>query len=171
MRERMSGLTRQTVERFQELHQQARHGLLDPAARALYDDARHQIDTALANLGPQALGRQRRRSARLPHTLKIDVRIAEDVFRTMTLDVSRHGFAFLAGEPVEIDARTRFAVRTLVGAITGTGRVVGVQPRGATYRVSVAIDTVSDPRQYEELVDQLLFETMRRFSSQSSGSA
>ena len=135
------------LEAFRDLHRRARVGRLSGPAQREYLVIRAELGRMLlvAQQITREFGHGARQTVRVAWALQVDLALAGDRVRAVTLDVSRGGFATLLGRAPPEVAEVEFSIR-LPGEepVAGKARVAAAIPRASDVRVSFAFSDVSE---------------------------
>ncbi|PTL83202.1 PilZ domain-containing protein [Vitiosangium sp. GDMCC 1.1324] len=136
------------VENFRALHARARKGQLPEEEKRRYMAAREQFARALTAAQGMSLppSQSARRTFRIAQGLQVDLSFATGPIRAMTLDVSVGGFSVMMHKPPVESEEPGFTLR-LPGnlePVKGRVKMVSVQRKIGTHRVSFAIQGLSD---------------------------
>jgi PilZ domain len=149
----------QWIAAFREAHERFRSGALTDAERARYLAMREELATSL--VGAQGLmvpaGQAARRHFRVAQVFAIEI---NNLYRSMTKDISRAGFSCLVPATLKEGDPFSFALTLKRGEdpVTGQGRVVGVVKQQGNSRVSFSIDTLSEAN--AERLEMALFDAV-----------
>ncbi len=148
------------VEQFRALHTRARKGGLSDEERKHYLVAREQFARAMTAAQGLALlpGQSARRAFRIAQSLQVDLVLSTGPLRAMTVDLSVGGFSVLMHKPPEESDQPTFTLR-LPGnlePLAGKARVVSVQRKIGTHRVSFALLGLSEKDQ--ERLESAMFD-------------
>lgn len=130
------------IEQFRALHQRASRGELKEEERQHYLATREQFARAMtAAQGLTLSGQSARRTFRVAQGLQLDLQLPTGPLRAMTVDVSVGGFSVLMHQPPNESEQFPFTLRLpgKLAPVTGQARVVSVQRKIGTHRVSFAI--------------------------------
>jgi hypothetical protein len=138
----------QWVEHFRTLHERARKGQLPEEDKRRYNAAREQFARALTAAQGMMLppGQSARRTFRIAQGLQVDLSLSTGPARSMTLDVSCGGFSVMMHKPPPDTEEPGFTLR-LPGnqePVTGRAKLVSVQRKIGTHRVSFSMLGISD---------------------------
>ena len=145
------------LKSFRELHEKARLQQLAGSELQTYRAGR--VELARALIATQRLtlkpGETPRHVLRVSHALQINLELAPENLRALTIDLSIGGFSCLLGRTLALNQEVKLALR-LPGRedpLVGKARVVGVKPQAGNVRVSFAFVGLSEEqRERLELV-------------------
>jgi hypothetical protein len=146
---------------FRELHEKAHHSQLTPREKIEYRAGRDELARAL--LAAQRLtlkpGETPRQALRLARALQVDLDMAVDHVRAMTIDLSAGGVGCLLAKPLPMDQMAKYSLR-LPGSepLTGQAKVVDVKAHIGNYRVCFAFLDLAEPDR--ERLELLMFDTV-----------
>jgi hypothetical protein len=136
------------VEQFRALHARARKGQLPEDEKRHYLAAREQFARALTAAQGMSLppGQSARRNFRVAQGLQVDLSLPGEQIRSITLDVSVGGFSVMMHKPPPETETHGFSLRLPGNAepLAGRARVVSVQRKIGTHRVSFAIQGLAE---------------------------
>jgi hypothetical protein len=136
------------VEQFRALHARARKGQLGEDEKRRYVAAREQFARALTAAQGMSLppGQSARRNFRVAQGLQVDLNLPSEQIRSITLDVSVGGFSVMMHKPPAETELHGFSLRLPGNAepVVGRAKVVSVQRKLGTHRVSFAIQGLAE---------------------------
>lgn len=147
-----------TMERFREMHENARRGKVSLEYRSLAESfLRAATDVQNSGLGPSL---KRRLLPRVPRALQVDISSLAGRARSVTFDVGLGGFSALLARDERPASVVRFSIRLPRGHVAeGSARALGFQSRNRAARFSFAFEELDDRRVLEAfLIDELLTE-------------
>jgi hypothetical protein len=144
---------------FRNLHKKAHENALDEAQRALY--LAHRDELARAMMAAQRLtlppGRPPRQELRIARALQLDLTIAPDTVRLVTLDVGSGGFAALVDRKLNVGEVVDFALRLPnQNPAAGKARVVDLKAQNGRIRGAFAFTQV--PESDRERIEMFVFD-------------
>jgi hypothetical protein len=145
-----------TMERFREMHDNARRGKISLEYRSLVESfLRAAVDVQNSGL---ATTLNRRTVARVPRVLQVDLSSPAGRSRSVTFDVGLGGFSVLLPREERPQGVVRFSLRLPRGLTAeGSARALGFQSRSGAARCSFAFEEIDDRRALEAyLIDELL---------------
>jgi hypothetical protein len=153
---------KELIRDFSGLHEQARIGALSAKERQHYVRTREELAAALLQAQKRELkeGQMARQSLRVPRTLQVDVDLAGQRQRGMTLDISIGGFAAMLGldPPVGEHAHVTLKLPDGEAPLDAEAIVAGLQAHGGAFRVSFAFDNM--PSSARERLGFLVFDVV-----------
>jgi hypothetical protein len=144
-----------TMERFREMHDNARRGKISLEYRALAESfLRAAVDVQNSRLDASL---RRRVVPRVPRVLQVDISSPAGSARSVTFDVGLGGFSVLLPREERPDGVVRFCIRLRRGLTAdGSARALGFQSRNRAARCSFAFEEIDDRRVLEAyLIDEL----------------
>ena len=147
---------------FRELHEKARHGQLDAAARGEYDGARDELASALMQAQKESPGPgQRPRTAlKVPKALQVDLGLPGERVLATTVELSARGFAVLLADAPKQGSTVKCSLRlSSTDSIMCEAVVVDTRRQPHNKRVTFALSGVQpgDSERLELLVfDEVL---------------
>jgi hypothetical protein len=147
------------VSRLRDLHEKRKLDVLDVDERATYEALREAFAAAFVRANRVSLrpGQTSRQAVRAQCAFQVELAALGRVHKTITLDLSGHGFAALVGIQLDVGTECAFVLRIRPELIRGTGRVVSCARYGSgnsSYRVSFAFNPLgaSDVERVELVV-------------------
>lgn len=136
------------VALLRDLHERRKRNALDSDERAEYEQLRDAFAQAFvkANRVSVRPGQTCRQAVRAACAIQLELTVGERVHKTITLDLSAHGFAALVGASLEVGTACAFALRIRTEMVRGQGRVVACARYGSgnsSFRVSIAFGPLS----------------------------
>jgi hypothetical protein len=149
------------VARLRDLHEKRKHDMLDVNERAAYEALREAFAAAFVRANRVSIrpGQTARQAVRAQCAMQVELAALGRLHKTITLDLSGHGFAALVGVQLEVGAPCAFSLRIRPELIRGTGRVVACARYGSgnsSFRVSFAFDPL--PASDIERVEMVVFD-------------
>jgi hypothetical protein len=157
------------VPRLRDLHEKRKRNALDVDEQVTYEALRDAFAKAFvaANRVSIRPGQTCRQAVRASCAIQVELAALSRLHKTITLDLSGHGFAALVGVALEVGTPCAFALRLRSEAIRGAGRVVACARYGSgnsSFRVSIAFDPLcaSDLERLELVVFDAALATLAR---------
>ena len=153
------------IERFRDLHERRRKGVLSTAEQADYEQQRGELGRLL--LIAQQLnhgGKTLRAALRTAQMFKVEIAFgAEKPQRTSTIDVASGGFAALLSSHQALQRLASFTLHLpKYGGgslpVEGTAKVASSRAQGGLFRVSFTFQDVSDAGREE--IEMVIIDTI-----------
>lgn len=156
------------VVRLRTLHEKRKQNQLDLDERATYDSLRDAFAAAYVRANHVSVrpGETCRQAVRAECAIQVELAVEGRAHKTITLDLSSHGFAALIGAPVAVDTPCTFSLRIRPELLRGAGRITACGRYGSgnrSFRVLVAFDPMraSDYERVELAVLDAAFTSLR----------
>lgn len=159
------------INRFRELHDKAKSGVLPSELRAEYEQSRRELGRLMTVAQQMNHGGQTLRAAlRIAQLIKVELELGGSApEKTSTMDLASGGFAALlpAGQPIGRAVPFTLHVPAFTAGtqpLRGTGKVASSRAQGSLHRVSFTFATMA-PADQEHLDMVIIDFVLRRFTS------